>query len=464
MQSFFADSGELEITSEEEIEDEDATMTFAPFDTETDAPETTAARDEESIADKLQRIRAVVSRQDEADADYEDEEEDETATGAFEMPAVAKASLDPAKDSAIERELTEAAQDIEEALDADAAALDRNAEIESEEDELDAILSRIEAEEGDAEDNSLFAQADDYDEPEEEADNESLGNLFEDEDDAETGKAPVHARALKVNRADLQAALDQGELEDLSALEETHTSAIQPEAHKHAARDSLPDIDASAEKDVSRLMAEADHQMQEPEGRTRRSAFAHLRAAVAARFADRSMEKDAVAEKEEADAYRSDLAEAVKPRRPVAAVVKSERPAEARPVPLTLVAEQRIDAEAIKSNGGVSPRRVAASEDEYSTDGDTGFVEFAEEMGAVDLPELLEAAAAYLSFVEGQEQFSRPQLMSRVRQAKKDDFSREDGLRSFGMLLRTGKIEKIKGGRFAASEEIGFKPDHRAAG
>jgi hypothetical protein len=128
------------------------------------------------------------------------------------------------------------------------------------------------------------------------------------------------------------------------------------------------------------------------------------------------------------------------------------------------VAEQRIDAEAIKSNGGVSPRRVAASEDEYSTDGDTGFVEFAEEMGAVDLPELLEAAAAYLSFVEGQEQFSRPQLMSRVRQAKKDDFSREDGLRSFGMLLRTGKIEKIKGGRFAASEEIGFKPDHRAAG
>ena len=54
--------------------------------------------------------------------------------------------------------------------------------------------------------------------------------------------------------------------------------------------------------------------------------------------------------------------------------------------------------------------------------------------------------------------------MSRVRQANGGDFTREDGLRAFGQLLRTGKIEKIKGGRFAASEAINFKPDHRAAG
>ena len=55
--------------------------------------------------------------------------------------------------------------------------------------------------------------------------------------------------------------------------------------------------------------------------------------------------------------------------------------------------------------------------------------------------------------------------MTRVRQADCGEFSREDGLRSFGQLLRTGKIEKIKGGRFTASEAIGYKPDdHRAAG
>lgn len=54
--------------------------------------------------------------------------------------------------------------------------------------------------------------------------------------------------------------------------------------------------------------------------------------------------------------------------------------------------------------------------------------------------------------------------MTRVRQADCGEFSREDGLRSFGQLLRSGKIEKIKGGRFAASDAIGFKPDERAAG
>ena len=85
-------------------------------------------------------------------------------------------------------------------------------------------------------------------------------------------------------------------------------------------------------------------------------------------------------------------------------------------------------------------------------------------MGATKLPELLEAAAAYMSFVEGRDQFSRPQLMGKVRQVQREDFTREDGLRSFGQLLRAGKIEKIKGGRFTVSEDIGYRPDHRAAG
>ncbi len=86
-------------------------------------------------------------------------------------------------------------------------------------------------------------------------------------------------------------------------------------------------------------------------------------------------------------------------------------------------------------------------------------------MGADTLPQLLEAAASYMSFVEGREQFSRPQLMTKVRQSgAQEDFSREDGLRSFGQLLRTGKISKIKGGRFTVSDDIGFQPDKRAAG
>ena len=69
-----------------------------------------------------------------------------------------------------------------------------------------------------------------------------------------------------------------------------------------------------------------------------------------------------------------------------------------------------------------------------------------------------------MAYVEGRDQFSRPQLMTKVRQVEQDQFSREDGLRSFGQLLRAGKIEKIKGGRFTVSDQIGFKPDEREAG
>ena len=54
--------------------------------------------------------------------------------------------------------------------------------------------------------------------------------------------------------------------------------------------------------------------------------------------------------------------------------------------------------------------------------------------------------------------------MTKVRIVQEDNFSREDGLRSFGQLLRQGKIEKISGGRFAVSDRISFKPDTRAVG
>jgi hypothetical protein len=109
-------------------------------------------------------------------------------------------------------------------------------------------------------------------------------------------------------------------------------------------------------------------------------------------------------------------------------------------------------------------RNVEVVETAETTGTDTGFVEFAESQGAHTLPELLEAAASYMSFVEGRDQFSRPQLMTKLLQAEGEASSREERLRSFGQLLREGKIEKKGGGRFAASDNIGFKPDARAAG
>ncbi len=190
----------------------------------------------------------------------------------------------------------------------------------------------------------------------------------------------------------------------------------------------------------------------------------------AATRADRILSRRKDPEKE-TEPYRADLANAVRPRRPDAAEAepRSERP-QVKPAPLKLVAEQRVDAaEAVQqaAPAPVRPRRVIRSEEpEAGAKGepDAGFVEFAESMGATELPELLEAAAAYMSFVEGRDQFSRPQLMTKVRQAELSESSREDRLRSFGQLLREGKIEKTHGGRFTASDRISFKPGKRAAG
>lgn len=135
------------------------------------------------------------------------------------------------------------------------------------------------------------------------------------------------------------------------------------------------------------------------------------------------------------------------------------RPEVSRPAPLRLVAEQRVDT----PSEPVRPRRVSQAELVSDTlDGpvpstDGGFADYAEKVGADNLTELLEAAAAYISDVEGREQFSRPMLMHKLREVDETGFSREDGLRSFGQLLRQGKLQKVKGGRFTVTDVTDFR-------
>ena len=76
---------------------------------------------------------------------------------------------------------------------------------------------------------------------------------------------------------------------------------------------------------------------------------------------------------------------------------------------------------------------------------------------------MLEAAAVYVSYVEGRPHFSRPEIMEHVAETERS-FSREDGLRSFGTLLRSGTIRKLKRGQFVISEDSKFAQDERAAG
>lgn len=483
-EAFFADSP-APVTLETEVDAErDAPTVRASVDAPAPIGPPEAAA--ESIAAKLQRIRNVVSHH--PDEAYEDDMSDAAQQPLIHPEDIREFAGDVPDDVAQPPGDEEISAATEGPDTASASASDGQGDTD-EDDDLAAVLNRLEADHTSGTDN-LFAPDDENTPPEEPEEVDET--LFDDTGDGgdAPGDTPVpdsaptqqpgaaRGRVLKVGRADLEAALDAGDLEEFDDTTPADTArdgggsqlaqGVRAEtdvaqADTPAGRSGLPAMDRDADQDVSRLMAEADHQMEEPEGATRRSAFSHLRAAVAARFADRTMRKDP-SDDQATSAYRNDLEQAVKPRRPVASGPRTERPAEPRPTPLKLVAEQRVDGRNPGQADPVLPRRVAATlEDDPDFAEDTGFAGFAEQAGAVKLTDILEAAAAHLTFVEGYADFSRPQLMARVRQAASGNFSREDGLRSFGQLLRAGKIRRIEGGRFSASDDISYKPDDARA-
>lgn len=479
----------------------------------------------DSIAAKLQRIRAVVTGR-RLETDETQYTEDEHAEAYVE----------------------EAAQDISEALAEDdgiqsAFAADDEYEEDYQDDgadEIAAVLSRYDHSAGDedaseSEDQpEMVAEASEPETPEADEEEQDLSELdfewksepdsAEAEEEIEESDAP---RVFKVKRAEMEEALDAGILEpiedetednaagsSLSAEEEEDlqreldavkaglTGAYEDELDQDDSDELDPDFvrdfdqdfededdgenlfqenedEAAAarrmtpapdtdEDDVSRLMAAADEKLEDPELTSSRDTYNQLRAAVAAAEAERSAGGE-MGEQSDADAYRDDLANVVRPRRPATGGARDKRPepVASRAAPLKLVAEQRVDGDVAQPQSGpVRPRRISTqlqdvTGEEASAEG--GFAAYAAEVGAVELSQLLEAAAAYLSFVEGHEQFSRPQLMNKLRQLETPAFNREDGLRSFGQLLREGKIEKTGGGRFTASGDIGFQPDEREA-
>ena len=511
----------------------------------------------DSVADKLQRIRAVVASKSQATPEYIEDEHAMSAPegdGIDENDAIDIATEDSASlddnlftdtiaavvsdqldfededdDDAFLPEMSDDDEDDEDDEDVAPVAAPQ-ADAPSELDILRAKIAELEAQAAAAARAAeTIAEADPLPEPVAELDDEDDLDLF-DEDEG-IAPQPLVARVTKAKRADFDAAIASGDVEEYDDEDEDETpvaalkpvpgledSTLTPEQEAELARE-LADLHAEIEEDdwdfdddeddapilseaeeeaahasirkavkltsparamltdtsieedtesVERLVDKTDTAMEEPEGNRRRSAIAHLRAAVAATRADRILGfgKKTVNEEEP---YREDLADAVRPRRPKITEARSARPAPVRPAPLKLVAEQRIDTDAASDATPVRPRRVTRNVDPVETadtltGSDTGFAEFAENQGAHTLPELLEAAAAYMSFVEGHDQFSRPQLMTKLLQAEGEASSREERLRSFGQLLRDGKIEKKGGGRFAASDNIGFKPDARAAG
>ena len=254
--------------------------------------------------------------------------------------------------------------------------------------------------------------------------------------------------------------------------------------------DARQRLESAGEAAVSRLIEQTNEAMAVPENRRRLSAIAHLKAAVAATVADRFAKGGTApkeAETKRLDPYREDLARVVRPQRPTGS---DDAPTTLRPAPLVLVSAQRIDRPRPASgdtpptltavpNSLVRPRRVtsaaiavetAPEQDDDDEDigaanvfSDTrGFAEFSERLGANNLAEILEAAAAYSVCIEGRPYFSRPQLMSQIGALSADsEYTREDGLRTFGALLREGRIQKIKRGQFVLTESSRYLSEAR---
>ncbi|HBR36527.1 MAG TPA: hypothetical protein DD939_04425 [Sulfitobacter pontiacus] len=444
-----AQSSDLEAEAEEDVttvqESEEQHEDVAADEVaEADAAQVEAVETEEAEEDAAPRGRVLKVKRadiDRAIAEGELEEVEEDAPAVLEEP---------------EKPALRIQRDPESTLsDEDEEDLARELA------ELEATLSSAAADTlTDAPEDAEEAVAVEDDAPQDETAKEETAK----EETAKEETAKEDSQEDTAQEETLDTDVSEDDAEEVQAEVQAETTAEPAtEAPKAAPqRRSLPTLDADSGPDMNRLLAETDNQMDEPEAATRRDAITHLRAAVAAKKADMALGAPDAAEREN-NAYRSDLAEVVKPRRPASTTARTERPAEPRPAPLKLVAAQRIDTDQPRNVAPVRPRRVAAVAPAPVPQAG-GFAEFAEEMGATQLPDLLEAAAAYMAFVEGMDDFSRPQLMNTVRQGGAEDFSREEGLRSFGQLLRTGKLQKLEGGRFKASEQIGFQPDARAAG
>ncbi|MEM6727563.1 MAG: hypothetical protein AAF618_03610 [Pseudomonadota bacterium] len=430
----------------------------------------TAARSKErgdSLAAKLRRIQAVVGAARAAksapasDTFTEDEhaEDFSKASEAAEVPEAAEApdSQDAATDDA---EMTREAPDAGEA---------RPRVLKMKRADFEAAMAHQRGTEGDADAATAEAPGADAaaEQTAESAEAPSDADLAEAKDetapreDAAEDDPEIESSLSPEDEADLLAELaaaEEAETEDAAQVE-TQDAADNASEEAAAARPIAQR--ESPDQTVGRLMDEADAQLDDPSAKSRRDAYSHLKAAVAAREAARSMgDEDKRSDGEREVAYRDDLAQVVRPRRAQTGSEARERPAAA---PLKLVASQRVDLpkEDAAPAEPVRPRRVqAAAAPQPATP--SNFGSFTAQAGATGLPDILEAAAAYTTHVDGNAVFTRPQVMRMIKNAMPDaSFSREDGLRAFGTLLREGRIEKVRGGQFQVTEKTRYQPEAR---
>ena len=226
-----------------------------------------------------------------------------------------------------------------------------------------------------------------------------------------------------------------------------------------------------AEATIERLIAQANTAMEVPENKRRVSAIAHLKAAVATTLAESfGARASDIGKFEREEPYRGDLKRMV---RPSPSAQKGRVGVAAMPEP------RQGDP---TSGEGRPPLRLSSGEPQVSDEFDGGdlpaavpgrmpqpplaiaagasiapivrrsFADFAERLRATSPADLLEAAAAYSACVEGRPHFSRPQVLRQVIAIIGAEISREDHLRSFGRLLREGRIVRVRRGQFTLTD------------
>ncbi|MEC7258368.1 MAG: hypothetical protein VXW58_11160, partial [Pseudomonadota bacterium] len=302
-----------------------------------DDPDTPEDTDAEDMAQDPNPIAAVLAASAE-DVQTEDEAEEDEIVNL----------LDSDEDDA-PRVLRMSRSELDAALAA--------GEIEEVTDEADLDADTAEPEDDlaeDAIDTSLFALDDDEEEDEAE---ELPASTLSGEDEADL------MRELAAVQAQFAAA--EPEVTKAEAPEEDHAEAHQPTPHRIRQETAT----GKSEDDLSRLMAAAEEKMEDEQSSTNRATYTQLRAAAAVAAADRAAGRPAQDDAEDG-AYRDDLASVVRPRRPVSGSgQRPDRPAGTRPAPLKLVAEQRIDLDAMtKDRGPVRPRRIASEDDDILAD------------------------------------------------------------------------------------------------
>ena len=484
--------GDDEVSAPADVEENVFAKSSKPTDYET------------SVAEKLQRIRAVVGRggQPARDDTYvEDLTEAEPNNAPKSVNPLAQRLAELAKRNS---ELMNADK-LRQAAEAEAEAVEITPLSLTDEDDSDDLPEEIIADEttptplvlhsqeeddvaddvstdevaaesdtADGEDEVDFDD-DGYDDDSDDDIVDSADDDANDEADVEESAAPADKATSKQPERDNQPLLlttrhrpsissipDDGDDFDLQEEVAKIEREIASRPGNELARHGLP---RSVEDAMSRIMTKTDLQLDLQETRDGRDAIAQLKAAVAATEAARQLGDSGAKSRDVSALFRDDLG----------ALEGTENSDGTALPPLKLVEPLKpdeTDEGTSSSLREVAPlteaaarlRGIAASSKARSAEAKVlTFADFAQQHGATDLVDKLEAAAAYLAYVEGESDFSRPQVMKVVQSATEAEVTREDGLRCFGRLLRQSRIVKLNNGRFQLADNTRFRPSGNKA-